>query len=314
MEHTIRNWSLILGILSVVALILVSFLIVNPRSAEAASCGFYRDLHVGMIGEDVRCLQQYLYTDFLSPMGYTIEQTGSYGGQTAQAVMMWQQQNGIYPSTGTFGPLSRARYQATSLMSTGVSYGGTTQYIVQSEDEDEDDDDDNDRDRNRNAEDSIEDAFDEILEALNEIGLRRTNANHALASQELRNALDDLSDAVSEYFDGDEDEAEDRADDAKDNAEDAIAAAGGNISNNNNDNDEVEDDLDDAWDEWNDAWDEVEDADDDGDDTDDAEDLLDDAEELLQDAEDELDDDDEDEAEDLIEDALDLIDEALDEI
>src|SRR5687767_8120286 len=89
-------------------------LLVIPAAAFAATCDFTRDLTLGVEGEDVRCLQQYL-----NGAGFTVasEGVGSAGHETTQfktltqaAVVKWQSSNGITPASGYFGPISRQMY------------------------------------------------------------------------------------------------------------------------------------------------------------------------------------------------------------
>ncbi len=140
-----------------ILLLFVSFCI-GPIKADAATCTLYRDLMVGSVGEDVRCLQQYLNDEYLVRLGYTLgHPTGVYTGQTQSAVIWWQQAHGVVPATGYFGPLSRAKFQAvgfTSGTGGGSVVGGVTgnnQEITV-------------RTRILEALDAIEDAEDEINE------------------------------------------------------------------------------------------------------------------------------------------------------
>lgn len=103
------------GSLAFVAVFGVMYFALAP-SAQAATCTFTRDLNLGMTGEDVRCLQQYLNSN-----GYTIAETGpgAKGNETGEfkalteaAVKKWQQAKGLSPVTGSFGPKSRALYQS----------------------------------------------------------------------------------------------------------------------------------------------------------------------------------------------------------
>ena len=74
----------------------------TASTPSTTSCTFTRDLTVGMKGDDVKCLQGYLQ---VSP------QSGYFGSLTKAAVQKWQSTNGL-PSTGYFGPMSRAKYSA----------------------------------------------------------------------------------------------------------------------------------------------------------------------------------------------------------
>lgn len=77
-------------------------------TVPAATGGFGRDLEVGASGADVTALQE-----LLIGQGYSIPAgaTGFFGGQTKTAVMEYQKKNGL-PSTGFFGPKTRAHIEA----------------------------------------------------------------------------------------------------------------------------------------------------------------------------------------------------------
>ena len=77
--------------------------------SATAGCAFARDLTIGVTGTDVTCLQSYLIAHgFSIPAGAT----GYFGTQTRAAVSSWQAANGVSPTAGYFGAISRARYQA----------------------------------------------------------------------------------------------------------------------------------------------------------------------------------------------------------
>jgi peptidoglycan hydrolase-like protein with peptidoglycan-binding domain len=66
-----------------------------------------RNLNVGISGDDVKGLQE-----FLAEQGYlTASATGYFGQLTAQAVARWQASEGV-SAVGSFGPLSRERLKA----------------------------------------------------------------------------------------------------------------------------------------------------------------------------------------------------------
>ena len=71
----------------------------------AAACSFTRDLTVGVKGDDVKCLQQYLV---VSPT------SGYFGPLTKSAVAKWQAEKGVSPAVGYFGSISRAKYSAVA--------------------------------------------------------------------------------------------------------------------------------------------------------------------------------------------------------
>jgi peptidoglycan hydrolase-like protein with peptidoglycan-binding domain len=68
-----------------------------------------RDLELGMSGDDVRSLQQWLL-DTQQALPLTI--TGYFGTQTQAALRAYQKREGISPATGYFGVKTRAALQA----------------------------------------------------------------------------------------------------------------------------------------------------------------------------------------------------------
>jgi len=69
---------------------------------------FTRSLFVGLKGDDVTALQNYL-----KGAGYfNATPTGFFGPVTKAAVAAWQAANGISPAAGFFGPVSIAKYKA----------------------------------------------------------------------------------------------------------------------------------------------------------------------------------------------------------
>src|SRR3989344_2975854 len=78
------------------------------------ACTFTRDLYVGVSGDDVKCLQQYLNTLGLkvanSGPGSTGNETTYFGQLTRAAVSKWQATNGVSPTAGYFGTRSPAKY------------------------------------------------------------------------------------------------------------------------------------------------------------------------------------------------------------
>jgi peptidoglycan hydrolase-like protein with peptidoglycan-binding domain len=88
--------------------------------ASSVSAAFTRNLTVGSTGADVAELQTWLISK-----GYSIPSISSgaatpgyFGAQTKSAVMAYQSQHGL-PSTGFFGPLTRASVEAMMGGSTG---------------------------------------------------------------------------------------------------------------------------------------------------------------------------------------------------
>jgi len=95
-----------------VALVIPVFIGGVAHAAE--DCTFNRDLTIGSVGEDVRCLQQYLnnsgFTVATSGFGSPGNETTFFGSRTKSALASWQAANGVSPAVGYFGPLSRAKY------------------------------------------------------------------------------------------------------------------------------------------------------------------------------------------------------------
>lgn len=77
---------------------------VSPSFQHRVCSALYRNLSLGLRGDDVFALQE-----FLQAQGYFYATpTGYYGRLTAQAVARWQAANGI-PAVGAVGPLTRER-------------------------------------------------------------------------------------------------------------------------------------------------------------------------------------------------------------
>lgn len=74
-----------------------------------------RDMGIGKTGEDVKSLQKYLnangYTVSASGVGSLGNESTTFGGKTKLALTAFQKTNGIVPSTGYFGPLTRKLLQ-----------------------------------------------------------------------------------------------------------------------------------------------------------------------------------------------------------
>lgn len=82
----------------------------------AGKCTFTRDLTIGVTGDDVMCLQKYLnsagFQLAASGAGSPGAETSYFGSRTQAAVSKWQAANGVSPTAGYFGPISRAKYDA----------------------------------------------------------------------------------------------------------------------------------------------------------------------------------------------------------
>ena len=87
----------------------LGFIALMPMTASAATCSFNRDLYVGVVGDDVRCLQQYLnsagFVISTSGAGSAGSETDEFKTLTESALIKWQQAKGITPASGTFGRL-----------------------------------------------------------------------------------------------------------------------------------------------------------------------------------------------------------------
>ena len=70
---------------------------------------FVRDLTIGMRGDDVMALQEFLIEQKRYPEALV---TGYFGALTRAAVARFQTVQGIAPTAGYFGPLTRARVAA----------------------------------------------------------------------------------------------------------------------------------------------------------------------------------------------------------
>jgi len=100
-------------------------------TATASSYNFTRNLTVGSTGADVKALQQFLNSNAATMVaasgnGSSGMETTYFGPATKAAVMKYQTANGISPVAGYFGPLTRAKVNATGGATTGGTTGGTT--------------------------------------------------------------------------------------------------------------------------------------------------------------------------------------------
>lgn len=78
----------------------------GAQPAPAPAFVFTRDLFVGVSGDDVRALQNYL----VGAGFFRATPTGFFGPVTRAAVAAWQAANGVSPAAGFFGARSRAMY------------------------------------------------------------------------------------------------------------------------------------------------------------------------------------------------------------
>lgn len=93
-----------------IVLVLGGAVITSPGTLHAQeSCSFTRDLHQGVRGDDVRCLQSYLQDEGFFPDVQAT--TNFFGPVTRVAVQEWQEENAVTPPQGYFGPVSRSTYE-----------------------------------------------------------------------------------------------------------------------------------------------------------------------------------------------------------
>lgn len=94
----------------------------SAGGSASVNASFNRDLTIGSSGADVTALQNWLISK-----GFAIAAgaTGYFGGQTQAALAKYQASVGITPAAGYFGPMTRAKVNASG-GSTGGSTGGNT--------------------------------------------------------------------------------------------------------------------------------------------------------------------------------------------
>lgn len=285
--------------------VLAALLAIMPLQASAATtCAFANDLAIGSVGEDVRCLQQYLnssgFVVATGGVGSAGHETTQFQTKTQAAVMKWQTAQGISPASGLFGPLSRAKYAALTDGSVPTIPPATVTTTTTVD---------------PNAGGAAA-ARAEITEAINsyENALEKAqNADTDDVDSILEKARVSLLDAVIAFIDNNFVTATSLARTSRAHSEIAYDEIGSDEDEDDGDEEDAQDAVDEAQDDLDDAWDDFDAAEEDDEDTGDAEDLLEKADDLLDDAENALDDEDWDDAMDLADDAQDLIDEALDE-
>lgn len=82
-----------------------------PRVGVATvdgACVFDRELFFGVSGEDVSCLQRYLFS--IGFLKSSLHVTGYFGALTERGVMSWQADNNVLPAAGYFGKISQKKY------------------------------------------------------------------------------------------------------------------------------------------------------------------------------------------------------------
>ncbi len=315
---SLRN---IVAPISFVALALVFAPLVS--NAQGEECVFDGSLlEVGVVDESIRCLQQYLNTN-----GYQLtsegpgspgNETNKYGGLTRDAVIKWQQDKGITPAMGIFGPKSQAMYKAEVLKAQVASLEAqksqqlpvaivttpTPQVAGVSTDAKSK--------AQKEAESQIKNVMKMILDAYDQIDdLRDEDPDESEdLTEEVRDSVNNLFVALKIYFAGDYVMATEEANDLIEDMSGKSVKSG----KSDEDADAAADAIEDAEGELNDAWEEIYEAEEDGKRTREAEKYLNKAENLINEARDAFEDEDYDEAMELIDEVFGAIDDALDEL
>ncbi len=97
-----------INVLTFFSILFISFVSINNFSSaqKESTCQFKRVLFIGMRGQDVKCLQQYLIKEKL----LNINPSGYYGKLTTKAVRDWKIKYSIKPTTGIFDKKSIEKY------------------------------------------------------------------------------------------------------------------------------------------------------------------------------------------------------------
>lgn len=97
----------------IAALFLLPTFVINGQITTDATpqCNFTKSLYLGVKGDDVKCLQDYLKKD--GHYTHKYGSTGYYGPVTKEAVASWQKYHNIEPVDGYFGPISKNKYLET---------------------------------------------------------------------------------------------------------------------------------------------------------------------------------------------------------
>ena len=92
----------------------------TPAPTGTTACTFTRSLTIGVKGDDVKCLQQYLngagHQVAASGAGSPGSETTFFGSLTQAATAKWQAANTVSPAVGYFGPISRAKYDEVAVV------------------------------------------------------------------------------------------------------------------------------------------------------------------------------------------------------
>jgi len=104
-----------------------AFLVAVPNLsfAAAAVCTFTQNLYLGVSNSQVKCLQQYLntagYMVSVSGAGSPGNESAYFGAKTKATVIKWQKANGVSPTSGYFGAISRVKYSALNNAAAGIT-------------------------------------------------------------------------------------------------------------------------------------------------------------------------------------------------
>lgn len=99
-----------------IASLMAQIAALQAGTQTGVQAAFTRDLTIGASGADVTQLQTWLIgRGFAIPAGAT----GYFGAQTASALAAYQRANGITPAAGYFGPVTRAKVNATIVVTPG---------------------------------------------------------------------------------------------------------------------------------------------------------------------------------------------------
>ncbi len=102
----------------------------STQTVAAAGCTFTRDLQMGTVGDDVKCLQQYLnkngFPIATTGVGSAGKETGEYKVLTEAAVVAWQKKNTLVPASGFFGGKSRVKFTELQSGATVAKPAATT--------------------------------------------------------------------------------------------------------------------------------------------------------------------------------------------
>jgi peptidoglycan hydrolase-like protein with peptidoglycan-binding domain len=310
------------------------FLLLTPQSSLAATavCGFDRDLQMGVIGEDVKCLQKYLnangFVITATGGGAPGKETGEFKLLTEAALVKWQQANKLSPASGYFGPRSQLVYKqlvsgkvptavSASTTISGVDtstiaimqkvaelkaqLSGTITKPVQA---------------TATGTGSLTSTQKRMREVIKSLQSAEREVSDNDDADDYDDAVDSLADArrdflsgLLSFLDADYTDAIKLFSDVEDNIDEALDVVGASTNAK-----EAEDLIDEVNDSIDDAEDKINSADKAGKATSKSEDLIDSASDLLDDAEEALSDKDYDEAIDLAEEAQDQADNALDAI